>query len=153
MSLKPAELRNLTWKEVREHVSDDMQRVHRAWADHGPGTTREVAEKSGLSLLTLRPRTTDLYQVGLVECVDRRGGEGVYSYRSEEQAEASQSWKLDRSSHKQSGRAAPAENPVQFMSEEQKLRWAASIMGRHARQKRRTVQPALSTQLDLLPAA
>lgn len=153
MSLRPAQLRNLTWLEVRERVSDDMQRVHRAYAEHGPGTTREIAEKSGISLLTLRPRTTDLYQVGMVECIDRRGGEGVYAYRNEAQAEAAEAWKQDRSSHKQSGRASPAENPTQFLSQEQQVRWAASILGRYAKQKRRGVQPAQSTQLDLLPAA
>jgi hypothetical protein len=153
MNLRPAQLRNLTWKEVRVHVSDDMQRVHRAWAEHGPGTTREVADKSGLSLLTLRPRTTDLYQVGMVECVDRRGGQGVYAYRSETEAEAAQAWKQDRSSHKQAGRATPAENPTQFLSQEQQVRWAASILGRYAKQKRRGAQMAPTTQLELIPAA
>lgn len=153
MSLKPAELRNLTWTQVLEHVTDDMQRVHSAWAEHGPGTTRQVAEKSGISLLTLRPRTTDLYQLGLVECIEHRGGEGVYAYRTTTEAAAAEAWKEDRSSHRQSGRAKPADNPAKFMSPEQQVKWAASIMGRYAKQKRRRTDPTHAIQLDLIPAA
>lgn len=152
MSLKPAELRNATWSQVLEHVTDDMQRVHSAYAAHGPGTTREVSEKSGISLLTLRPRTTDLYQLGFVECIDRRGGEGVYVYVPTSDARTAEAWKEDRSSHRQGGRAQPAADPTRHMSPEQQVKWAASIMGRYAKQKRRRVQPATALQLDLLSA-
>jgi hypothetical protein len=148
----PIDIRNATWDEVLTHVSDDMLRVHRAWQEFGPGTTRQVAERAGISLLTLRPRTTELYQLGLVECVGEEKANGIYEYRSEAQAEASKAWREDRKSHRQrNGRGAPAGEP-QFTSMEQKVRWAASIMGQHARQKRRRVVPTIGTQLDLLPA-
>lgn len=78
--MKPADLRNATWAEVQTHLGEDLLRVHAAYLEHGPGTTRQLSEKSGISLLTLRPRTTDLYQLGLVECTGRTGSEGIYSH-------------------------------------------------------------------------
>lgn len=86
--MKPSDFRNAIWEEVQEHLSEDMLRVHAAWLEHGPGTTRQVSEKSGISLLTFRPRTTDLYQLGLIECVGGSGKEGVYSYCTPEKAGA-----------------------------------------------------------------
>jgi hypothetical protein len=52
--------------------------VLNAFRIHGPGTTREMARKSGLELLTFRPRTTELLELGLVELVDGVDGEGIY---------------------------------------------------------------------------
>jgi hypothetical protein len=152
--LKPSDLRNATWAEALTHVTADMRRVHAAYRDHGRGTTRAVARKAGISLLTLRPRTTDLYKLGLVECVDKHGTSGVYEYRTEAQAEASQAWREDRTSHKQGdGRAQPAAGVPTFATEEQKVAWAASILGHFAQQRRRRAIPAGAVQLDLLPAA
>lgn len=149
----PIDIRNATWDEVLTHVSDDMLRVHRAWQEHGPGTTRQVAERAGISLLTFRPRNTELYQCGLVECIDwdKKDG-GIYEYRSYAQAEASKAWREDRKSHRQrNGRAAPVGEP-KFASLEQKVKWAASIMSQYGKQKRRVVKPTIGTQLDLLSA-
>jgi len=149
----PIDIRNATWDEVLTHVSEDMLRVHRAWKDYGPGTTRQVAERAGISLLTLRPRTTELYQLGLVECTGEEKANGIYEYRSEVQAEASKAWREERKSHRQRhGRSAPVGEP-KFASMEQKVKWAASIMSQYGKQKRRTVQPATVKQLDLIPAA
>jgi hypothetical protein len=39
---------------------------YEAWVVYGPGTTREVAAKAGIDLLTFRPRSTELLQVGLL---------------------------------------------------------------------------------------
>lgn len=90
--MKPSDLRNATWAEVQQHLGEDMLRVHAAWLAHGPGTTREIAEKSGISLLTFRPRTTDLYQLGYVACIgsSSAGNEGIYRGRTD--AEAEQAW-------------------------------------------------------------
>lgn len=79
--MKPADLRNATWREVQDHLNDDLVRVHEAYVQFGPGTTRAVSERSGISLLTFRPRTTDLFQLGLVKLVGKAtGNEGVYAY-------------------------------------------------------------------------
>lgn len=91
--MRPIDLRNATWSEVLGHITEDMARVHAAWQQHGPGTTRQVAERSGLSLLTLRPRTTDLYKLGLVELTDQAGNEGVYEYRHSAEALAAAVWR------------------------------------------------------------
>ena len=42
-------------------------RVYRAWQKFGPGTTREVASRSAIDILTFRPRTTELFELGFVE--------------------------------------------------------------------------------------
>lgn len=158
--MKPTDLRNATWQEVQQHVTDDMLRVHRAWRKHGPGTTEAVANLSGISLLTFRPRTTDLYKLGMVECTGRAGSSGIYEYRTEEQAEGAQAWKQDRRSHKQTARAtegapamaAPVGSPAPvFKSRAAMVAWAAGIMGREARIKRRHAVPA-QQQMELLSA-
>lgn len=155
--MRPTDLRNLTWAEALTHVSDDMRRVHRAYRDCGSGTTRRLAELSGISLLTLRPRTTDLYQLGLVECIGKVGTEGIYEYRSEEQAEAAQAWREDRRSHKhKERRAVPVPEVVAaqpaFASERQKIAWCAAQLGHYASQRRRRAVPMGAVQLDLLSA-
>ena len=87
--MKPIDLRNANFARLREELTQARKDVYTAWLTFGPGTTREVAEKSGIDLLTFRPRTTDLYQVGLVElCHDERSTEGVYQAVPEERWEA-----------------------------------------------------------------
>lgn len=41
-------------------------------------TTDAIAQRTGLPLLTVRPRVTELCQVGLAEFVDRVGHHGRY---------------------------------------------------------------------------
>lgn len=156
--LKPTQLRNATWTEVCGHITADMRRVHAAWRVHGPGTTKQVAERAEISLLTFRPRTTDLYHLGLVECVARAGNAGVYAYRSEEDAERAQCWRDESrggGKTKQEARAtfgATAMQTVTFASEAHRVAWAASIMSKFGKQKRRRAVPALAQQLELLSA-
>ena len=64
--MKPVDYRNATWAEIQRNLSGMKRRVYEAWLRHGPGTTADVAVKSGISILTFRPRTTDLFQMGLV---------------------------------------------------------------------------------------
>lgn len=86
--MKPVDLRNETWEQARGRIGKDMQRVWDAVRNHGPGTTRKIAEAACISLLTLRPRVTDLFQLYLVELVDKDGTEGVYRAREFAEAEA-----------------------------------------------------------------
>ena len=78
--MKPIDFRNETWADVISRVDTMRRAVYRALQLHGACTTRELAAKSGIDLLNVRPRVTELYQLGLVELVnpDSRGGEGVY---------------------------------------------------------------------------
>jgi len=77
--MKPIDFRNATWNEVREQLAGRMLVVYEAWQKHGPGTTREIAERSGLDILTVRPRTTNLFALGFVHLVEQAGHEGIYA--------------------------------------------------------------------------
>ena len=83
--MKAIDYRNATWNELRDHLHGHRASCYEAYLDHGPGTTRQIAEASGIDLLTLRPRTTELLQLGFLELVpepDRpekhRSKEGTY---------------------------------------------------------------------------
>lgn len=73
------DLRNATFESLRQNLNDKRMEVYRAWVQHGPATTRQLANKSGIDILNVRPRTTDLCDLGLVKLVAAiRGHEGVY---------------------------------------------------------------------------
>lgn len=78
--MKAIDYRNHTWAHVRSHLSGLRMQTYTAYVHYGPGTTREVSAKSGISILTLRPRTTELMQLGFVEILDgtEDGREAVY---------------------------------------------------------------------------
>jgi len=80
--MKPIDLRNATWETIRASLQGRLLAVFQVWQAHGPGTTRQVALRSGYDILSLRPRTTDLYQCGLIELAGRNGDEGIYRARS-----------------------------------------------------------------------
>ncbi len=92
--MKPIDLRNATWSEIRGRLHDLRLSAYEAYLNHGPGTTREVARASGMDLLTLRPRTTELLQLGFLVLVnptgDHRPKEGTY--RALTEAEAMDAW-------------------------------------------------------------
>lgn len=78
--MKPIDLRNATWNEICETLCGRRLAAYEAWQQWGPGTTHEVAERSGMSVLTLRPRTTELCQLGFVAlCGDVACKEGIYA--------------------------------------------------------------------------
>lgn len=67
--MKPVDYRNETWDSLRARLTSLRLTALMAWRAHGPGTTREVAQRSGFDLLSFRPRTTELVQIGLVDLV------------------------------------------------------------------------------------
>lgn len=67
--MKPIDYRNATFAELQGRISGQREVTLQAWQQHGPCTTEQLAEKSGLSILTLRPRTTELYQMGFIRVV------------------------------------------------------------------------------------
>lgn len=176
--MKPTDLRNATWRDVLTHLTDDLVRVHLAWQAHGPGTTREIAQKSGISLLTFRPRTTDLYKLGLVVLVDSDSANGIYAARTHEQAELSRAWQT-RADFRRSGSHLPApcslppappacpeqaqrveragfptvEAAIASLSPADQAALGAKLMGKWGHLgKRREALSAAGTQLSLLPA-
>lgn len=76
--MKPIDLRDATFESLREGLSELRQAVYAAYLAHGPCTTRELSGKCGIDILTLRPRTTELVQIGLVELVSAKHLEGSY---------------------------------------------------------------------------
>ncbi len=161
--MTPADLRDKQWHEVLTHVTDDMVKVHGAFLRHGgPGTTREVAQASGISLLTFRPRTTDLYKLGLVELVGTRGNEGLYAYRSSDQAHASGAWRERADLRRRASDEAPAavervgfitvEEAVNSLSPAEQAALGAKLMGKWGHTGKTREATAGAEQLSLLPA-
>lgn len=168
--MRPIDLRNATWRDVCGHLTEDLVRVHLAWQAYGPGTTREIAQKSGISLLTFRPRTTDLYKLGLVVLVDQENASGIYAARTREEAEVSRAWQtradfrgaLARSEPADAGSAPPEPQRIGFVTVEEAIAslspterraLGARLMGESAHGRHRHDHPAQGTeQLDLLTA-
>lgn len=77
----PTDFRNATFESLHGSIEGLRLAAYQAWLAHGPGTTRAVAAKCGMDLLTFRPRTTELVELGLVRVQHSPGGEtheGVY---------------------------------------------------------------------------
>lgn len=64
--MTPAELRNHNFATLRDSLAERRRDVYRAFCDHGPATTFELSEKSGIGILTVRPRTCELAEMGLL---------------------------------------------------------------------------------------
>lgn len=84
--MQPIDLRNATFADVLELVTERRRAVLAGWRRHGRGTTRQLAQRMGLDVLNVRPRTTELVQLGLVQLVERAGTEGVYEALSDDEA-------------------------------------------------------------------
>jgi predicted transcriptional regulator len=80
--------RNITWDHLQATVQGKRLEVLSAWKQHGPCTTRELAAKADMDLLAVRPRTTELLQLGLLKEVEGegQGHEGVYRALSDDEA-------------------------------------------------------------------
>lgn len=89
----PIDFRNETYEGLRQKLPRLRREVYAAWVVHGPGTTRQLAARSGIDILTFRPRTTELVQVGLVKCIGGEEGEGVYQAVCETEWEC---WRRDQ---------------------------------------------------------
>ena len=74
-----AEIRNDQWRKIQKRLSGDCLKVHRAFQTHGPATTLDLASCAEISPWSVRPRTTQLLQMGLVQLVGRQDREGVYA--------------------------------------------------------------------------
>jgi predicted transcriptional regulator len=66
------------WQRIQEKLQGLREEVYRAMLKAGPQTTLGIAAASNLSLLTVRPRVTELCELGLAEFAGRLGREGIY---------------------------------------------------------------------------
>jgi len=76
--MKPIDYRNATFADLQRHITGDRMRVLAAWKKHGPCTTEDLAERCSISILSLRPRTTELLQLGFVILMGGKKRGGVY---------------------------------------------------------------------------
>jgi hypothetical protein len=92
--MKPVDFRNATLADLQGRLVSLRAEALTAWLKYGPGTTAEIAQRSGISILTLRPRTTELAELGFVRLAERlravssaaaSGHEGVYRARTHEE--------------------------------------------------------------------
>jgi len=88
--MKPADIRNTTFRELQSRLVHLRLSVWEALAHHGPCTTRELAHECGMDLLTVRPRVTELVQLGFAECLSEseHDREGIYRALTVAEAEA-----------------------------------------------------------------
>ncbi|MBM3855339.1 MAG: hypothetical protein FJ399_19660 [Verrucomicrobia bacterium] len=87
--MNPVDFRDITFSALKARGLEGLRgRVLAAWVAHGPCTTRQLATKSGIDLLTLRPRTTELLELGLVRLSDLQPAKGEGTYRAASESEA-----------------------------------------------------------------
>jgi hypothetical protein len=88
--MKAVDCRQETWQSVQKRLEGDRLKVYQLLLRLGPCTTRQMAlESAALSILTIRPRMTELVSLGLARCVGRKTegvSEGIYQAISLEEA-------------------------------------------------------------------
>ena len=68
--MNPVDFRNANWEEIQASLNGRRQRVYEALLTYGPGATRELAIHMREDILAVRPRVTELHQLGLAKCID-----------------------------------------------------------------------------------
>ena len=88
--MDPVDFRNATFASLQAKLAGQRAVVLQAWRAYGPGTTAEVSERADLSILTFRPRTTELVELGFVRLADDAGRKncGVYRVRTPDEQRA-----------------------------------------------------------------
>lgn len=94
--MRPADLRDATFASLsREFLHGTRKALYMNLGVFGPATTRQLAARTGIDLLTVRPRITELVQCGLVVLVDRtssivnrKSHEGLYRRATVTETEA-----------------------------------------------------------------
>jgi DNA-binding MarR family transcriptional regulator len=78
--IKPNDFSAATFRDLQHRLVHLRLSVYEALAHHGPCTTRELAHECGIDLLTVRPRMTELVQMGFALCINEHsdGHEGIY---------------------------------------------------------------------------
>lgn len=88
--MKAIDYRNVTWDQIQDSIVGWRLRVLTAWREFGPATTRELADRSGIDILTLRPRTTELLDMGFMELVDLEAAEDRVNMPVQDRMEVSE---------------------------------------------------------------
>lgn len=84
-----ADLRNVHWREIRDHLQPMRRAVHEKLGLLQKATAKELAEYMEADKCSVRPRLTDICQLGLAEATgERRHGEHEFRYVSLAEAES-----------------------------------------------------------------
>jgi len=86
--MSPINYRDATWRDIQGRLCSLRASVYEALLEFGPCTTRELTRYCDIDLLSIRPRMTELVQLGFAECLDNRGTEGTYRALTATEAEA-----------------------------------------------------------------
>lgn len=109
MKIDPKAIRDANWEQIRDHLAGPRQAVHAWLLANGPATTNMIAEGTGIPLLTVRPRVTELVQLGFAACTGRKCcRDGIYEAVPVEQVRAAHQATL------QAARAAGAQLVLKF---------------------------------------
>lgn len=84
--MSPIDIRNTNFKAIKGQLHAGRLQVWEGFRTHGPCTTSALSVRIGMSILTVRPRTTELINLGFVVLQERAGNEGVYAALSEDKA-------------------------------------------------------------------
>lgn len=133
-------------------------RVYAAWLANGPGTVREIAARSGISVGTTSAWTDDLQKLGLVAPQDinaESSFEGIYRYVPVPEAEKSEVWRSH--ANFRTAKEAPSQIPfvtvqtveaaMAALTPEQQVGIAAAVMARHGHIKKRVTKD--NSQMEL----
>jgi predicted transcriptional regulator len=63
--MKSTDYRDMTFQDLQAHLVDDRMRVYTALVVWGPCTTRQLAKFMAADILSVRPRVTELCQMGV----------------------------------------------------------------------------------------
>jgi hypothetical protein len=85
--MRPLDFRLATFADLQERLQGQRAAVFAAWKKYGPCTTQQLAASSGLSILSLRPRTTELFQLGFICLADEQPAWAAGVYRAREYPE------------------------------------------------------------------
>lgn len=67
-----SDLRTIHWAAIRDRLTKNRAVVYDRARIHSPFVPTELAAAMGWSITSLRPRTTDLYNAGLLETTGAR---------------------------------------------------------------------------------
>ena len=82
------DLRNETFESIQTRITGQRREVLLWLRTAGPSTTRRLAAVSRIDILSVRPRITELCQLGLAALVEQEGTEGIYEALREPDARA-----------------------------------------------------------------
>lgn len=76
------DIRNANFEQLRDSLEERRREVYEAFVCHGPCTTRQLADAARMDILSVRPRASELVDIGLLVITgfdtSRGKREGIY---------------------------------------------------------------------------